>query len=184
MQYTQAAGLAGLAGSPEFAAAATAAAAGASPQQQQQYTYPGSPQQSPTSPQQQQQQQGPGSPRSPAGSQHSLPSPTHQQPPAGQPSPTHSSMLPSPQDQPLALIQQPPPQQQNQQQANNNKIPDIVLTGSTATTLADLEEILSCRESTLHGQYSLTNIYISMFLFAIYFYSLFVMIALFPTFFC
>lgn len=160
LQYTQA-GLAGLTGSQEFVAAA-----GASPQ----YTYPTSPvQQSPASPQHQP-QQNPGSPQSPGlqQQQQPLPSPTHQQQrqaaPPGQPSqalssPTHTSMLPPPQDQPLSLVQQQQ-QQQNQQphQQANNKIPDIILTGSTATTLADLEEILSCRESSLHGQYSLINI--------------------------
>ena len=161
LQYSQA-GMEGLTGSQEFVTAA-----GASPQ----YAYSTSPQQSPASPQQQP-QQNPGSPRSPGTPQQPLPSPTHQQhqqqvpttqPPQAMPSPTHT-MLPPPQDQPLALVQtqqQQQQQQQNQQpqQQANNKIPDIILTGSTATTLADLEEILSCRESTLHGQYSLTNIY-------------------------
>ena len=154
LQYTQA-GVAGLTGSQEFVTAAGAS---------QQYTYPTSPpQQSAASPQHQP-QQNPGSPRSPGGQHQPLPSPTHQQgqqPPQAMPSPTHTSMLPPPQDQPLALVQQQHQQQQNQQpqQQANNKIPDIILTGSTATTLADLEEILSCRESTLHGQYSLLNIY-------------------------
>ncbi len=153
LQFSQA-NMSGLSGSQEFNNAA-----GVPPQ----YVYPTSPQQSPASPQH---GGAPGSPHSPVATtaqQQPLPSPPQQhQPPQPLASPTHTGLVPGsgpPQDQPLSLVQQPQHQQvqQNQQQPQaNNKIPDIILTGSTAATLADLEEILSCRESTFHGQYSLT----------------------------